>query len=112
MNMPSSGTTGFLQCTHTVFIGVKYTVSTLPDSPRSSMFFFSQLKREKMGVYASIAVVVSLLFYMLARKKLQRMKDNGGPDVPLTTTNFHQEASDTRPNMGRYYQPVFKIFNN
>lgn len=65
-----------------------------------------------MGVYATVAVVVSLLFYLTARKKLQNAQDYGGPDAPLAATNFHQEASESRPRRGQYYQPLFKIFNN
>ena len=65
-----------------------------------------------MGVYATVAVVLSLLYYMGARRKLQSIQDAGGPDMPLTKTNFHQEASQSRPGGGKYYTPDIKIFNN
>ena len=65
-----------------------------------------------MGVYATVAVVVSMLYYFSTRRQLQNVKDKGGPDAPLTPTNFHQKASESRPNKGQYYQPAFKIFNN
>jgi hypothetical protein len=65
-----------------------------------------------MGVYATVAVIVSLLIYLASRKRLRDTQDNGGPDAPLTSTNFHEESSVSRPINGAYYTPQFKIFNN
>lgn len=65
-----------------------------------------------MGVYSTIAVVVSLLYFMKSRPQLQRVKYKEGYDMSLKPQNFHESRSYTRPNGGQYYVPSFNVFYN
>jgi hypothetical protein len=63
-----------------------------------------------MGYFATFAIVVCLIYYTATRSTLKLMRDAVGPDVPKTQTNFHEEKSLARPEGGKYYQPIYKIF--
>jgi hypothetical protein len=59
-----------------------------------------------MGIYGTIAVVVSLMYYMGNRLHLKSAMDNQIAGKPEKPTNFHQEPSITRPVAGLYYRPT------
>jgi hypothetical protein len=65
-----------------------------------------------MGVYSTIAIVVSLLYFMKSRPELQNVKYKQGYDMSLKPTNFHETKSSSRPNAGLYYVPSFNVFYN
>jgi hypothetical protein len=81
-------------------------------------FYVSQYKNynigefEKMGVYSTIAVVISLLYFMKSRPDLQNVKYKQGYDMSLKPTNFHETKSNTRPDGGKYYLPSFNVYYN
>jgi hypothetical protein len=57
-----------------------------------------------MGVYATAAIVVSLLYYMSNRYRLRLYSDKQDRLAPKKT-NFHEEMSYARPMGGIYYNP-------
>jgi hypothetical protein len=67
-----------------------------------------------MGIYATVAIVASLLFWVGNRNCAKLYLDKMGYDVPPNKTNFHPNPqtvrTSARPDLGKYYKPGFDIF--
>jgi hypothetical protein len=66
-----------------------------------------------MGVYATFAIVLSMVYYIGQRKKMKLATENTDTlRCNRNPTNFHEEPSVCRPSMGKYYRPqrAFAMF--